>query len=588
MQGVKDKRSGGLATLLALGMLTVALVAPARADDLESRVKMLEQQLQQLKSELARRNEAPAKVEERLDEAEDRLDDVELKQGKDRLNFSGQLRVTADSLHGDLAEHFDGLALQKGIVDTLFFYNGTGMFPTDISDVNAFIADHYGDYLYYQDGLDFNWLKQVVGSFPPAQQEALFGLLLPGTYTPESDYDNDIVYTTKLNLDMNAQVMKNLSFTGRLGMYKVWGDSTGVQVFNGAPNSFTLDGTDVGVPSGDFVRVERAYFDWKHIGGSNWYLSAGRRPSTEGPPLHVKWNELRQGTPNGHVVNYQFDGITLGVSLDEHVSGSTFRFCYGVGFESGWAEADQLRAPADRLDDTHFGGINYDIYRDDKTFVQTTILGAWDVTDGFNGLIVLPADPLSGNAIKAPVVLRYTPSANLGDIYLGEIMLERLENNGINWFLSAAFMTTDPESGVTTPFGGLMSDPFEDPKSQDGWSVYAGVRFPAGDKDMIGFEFNHGSKYWFNFTAAADDLLGSKLATRGNVYDLYWLHEWAEGFGRAKAKLMLGVQYYDFDYSGSGWHVGAPKKLDGPNTPILAFPTYSDAWDVRLALSVKF
>lgn len=588
MNRVKDKGTGGLAMSLALSMLIVAAAAgPARGDDLEDRVRMLEQQLGQLKAELARRDQAPAEVAERLDEAEDRLDDVELKQGWDRLNFSGQLRVTADSIHGDLAERFDGLALQKGIVDTLFFYNGTGMFPTDLNDVNQFIAQNYGDYLFYQDGLTFDWLKQVVGSFPPAQQEALFGLLLPGTYTPETDYDNDIVYTTKLNLDMSARVMKNLSFTGRLGMYKVWGDSTGVQVFNGQPNSFTLDGTDVGVPSGDFLRVERAYFDWKNLGGSNWYLSAGRRPSTEGPPLHVKWNELRQGTPNGHVVNYQFDGITLGVNLDEHVAGSTFRFCYGVGFESGWAEADQLRAPADRLDDVHFGGINYDIYRDGKTFVQTTILGAWDVTDGFNGLVVLPADPLSGNAIKAPVVLRYSPAANLGDIYLGEVMVERLEDNGINWFLSAAFSHTDPDD-VTTPFGGLMSDPFETPESQDGWSVYAGIRFPVGDKDMIGFEYNHGSKYWFNFTAAADDLLGSKLATRGNVYEAYWLHEWAEGFGRARAKLLLSLQYYDFDYSGSGWNVGAPKKLDDSVPPILGFPTYSDAWDLRLAFSVKF
>ena len=36
---------------------------------------------------------------------------------------------------------------------------------------------------------------------------------------------------------MDAKVAKNVNFTGRLSMYKPWGDSTGVQVFNGQANS---------------------------------------------------------------------------------------------------------------------------------------------------------------------------------------------------------------------------------------------------------------------------------------------------------------------------------------------------------------
>ena len=150
------------------------------------------------------------------------------------------------------------------------------MGPTDVADE---IRTNYGDYLYFQDQLTFEQIKDSLGMFSPAQQQGLIGSLLPSTRVPEQDYDNDIWYTTRLRLNMKAQVKENVSFTGRLGMYKTWGDSTGVQVFNGMPNSFTLDGTDVGVPNSDIVRVERAYFDWRHIGGSKLYLSIGRRPA---------------------------------------------------------------------------------------------------------------------------------------------------------------------------------------------------------------------------------------------------------------------------------------------------------------------
>jgi hypothetical protein len=60
-----------------------------------------------------------------------------------------------------------------------------------------------------------------------------------------------------------------------------------MQVFDGQPTSLAIDGTTVRVPTGDMVRVDRAYFSWNNIGGSKLYLSIGRRPSTEGPPLRL-------------------------------------------------------------------------------------------------------------------------------------------------------------------------------------------------------------------------------------------------------------------------------------------------------------
>ena len=188
--------------------------------------------------------------------------------------------------------------------------------------------------------------------------------------------------------------------------------------------------------------------------------------------------------------------------------------------------------------------------------------------------------------MPAPAVLRFAPSAKLGDIYLGDVLLER-KDGPVHWFVSYAYSETDPTE-ATSAFGGLLSDPFEVPEKQDGYSLYAGARFDAGQNDFFGIEYNYGSQYWFNFTQAADDLIASKLATRGSAWEAYWLHEFRQGFGRARAKFQLGAIYYDYEYSGSGFQTGAPKELGGDVIPVLGFPTYQDALDIRAALTVKF
>ena len=43
---------------------------------------------------------------------------------------------------------------------------------------------------------------------------------------------------------------------------------------------------------------------------------------------------------------------------------------------------------------------------------------------------------------------------------------------------------------------------------------------------------------------------------------------------------------YNFDQSGSGWHMGAPKDLD--STPILGFPSPTDADRFLLGLQARF
>ncbi len=515
------------------------------------------------------------KLKEEINDLEKRVMKNERKTALDKINFSGDFRFEVNSINSTYDDYFDGMMLQKMLVDTLFYFGANGMPPQSPEDVQNFIAQNYAEYLYYMDNVvTFDWLKNMMAQFPPEMQERLMQQLLPYTYKEGYDYSNDIMYTNRLRLQMDAKVSKNVDFAGRLSMYKVWGDSTGVQTFNGFPTSINVDGTTASVPNSDILRVERAYFTWH---SPKLYLSIGRRPSTGGAPLNLRNDEPRGGTPLGSIINYQFDGATFGWNISDN---STFRLCYGVGFESGFGNAQEIKDPADRLKDASFLGINWDIWKTENIFIQGSIARAFDVTDGFGGLVVLPVDPVTGQDIKAPVVLRYTPSANLGDITWASAVVVGNTGN-FDYFGTLSYMESDP-SDITTPFGGMFSDPFETPEKQDAYSYYVGARYNFNNtKTKIGLEYNYGSEYWFNMGVAEDSLFAPKTSVRGNVWELYLTHRITKNF-----ILKLDYMLYDFEYSGSGWHMGAPKDLDA--TPILGFASPTDANRFLLGLQARF
>jgi hypothetical protein len=498
----------------------------------------------------------------------------------DRINFTGDYRFEAHSIWGSVPAHYDGMQLQNLVVKSMFFMNTNGgAFPTSVDAINNNVGQHYADYQYFTNNLTFSQLKAAMGQFPAAMQQQLFGMLQPATFVPAYSNDTSILYTNRLRLNVDSKINDDLSVTARLSMYKAWGDSTGVQVFNGQPSSMNIDGTTAGVPNSDMLRVERAYFTWNHVAGSPLYISIGRRPSTAGPPLNFREDEPRGGTPSGALIDFQFDGITIGYHFNDKM---VWRLCYGVGYQSGFGNGNILKSPADRLKDTHLIGANLDLYSTEKTFLQATYAHAFNVTDGFNGLLVLPVNPVTGDAVNAPVVMRYTPSTNLGAINLFGLNLNRRVGD-VDLYLSGNYSGTRP-NGVTSPFGGLMSDPFETPVNHDGGMFYAGVRysFPKNDgRTKIGFEFNHGTKYWFNFAQAEDDIIAPKTSTRGDVYETFLTHRIYDRF-----ILKLGYLRYNYNYSGSGWHVGAPKDLN--TLSILGFPTYKDASMLTLGMTVRF
>ncbi len=545
----------------------------------------------------APKQEAISDLQTSVRDLNERVNHTERKSLRDRLEWGGDYRYEFHAIRGNIPAHYDGMQLQNLVVNTLWLatpasQGGLGMAldpnmfstmtPAQFSGfLSQQVQQNYSQYQYFNNNLTFTGLKQGMSQFSPQMQQMLMSYLtqVPGVLQSAYSANSDALMTNRLRLRFDSQIADNISFGARLSMYKVFGDSTGLQVFDGQPTSMAIDGTTVGVPSGDMVRVERAYFSWNHIAGSNLYLSIGRRPSTGGPPLNFRDDEPRGGTPSGALIDFQFDGITAGYNVNDKV---TLRACYGMGYSSGFGNGALLQNPADRVKSVHLFGGNMDLYSTDKTFIQTTLARAWNVTDGFAGLMVLPNNPLTGAAVNAPVVMRYAPSANLGAINLYGINLQK-KLGDFDLFASGNWSSTRP-NGLTTPFGGLMSDPFDTPVNRDGQMYYIGLRYSVPKDDgrtKVGFEFNHGSKYWFNFAQAADDIVAPKTDTRGDVYETYLTHRISDHF-------MLKGSYINYNYawSGSGWQVGAPKRLT--SSPILAFPTYDTAKMFTFGLIASF
>ncbi len=509
-----------------------------------------------------------ADILEELDDLSDRLEGPEKHTAMDRISFTGDLRNTVDSLHYKNVVFSPGMKVRMPM---------------------------------------------------PGNPVVEMPMINPNTGTPffpleKRDIDNDLMYTTRLRLNMKADIASNMNFSGRLAMYKNWGDSTSTNVFD-SWDAFAMDGTSSGKTSGDLLKVERAFFNWKDIGGSDIYFSIGRRPSTYGPPSNFRVNELRGGTPSGHLVDFNFDGLTIGYHLDKitGIEGQTIRFCYGQGFESDWGNGSLINSDInDNLEDTHLGGFNIDLFNDGQTFVQMTLFRAQDVVDGFKGEFAFPdafvdmfTTYISQDTAEFPNMnfnVRYTPSTVIGDINLAQIGFTREEDNGFVWFGSVGWTQLD-SNGNAGMFGGMGNDMVYEPvfdgggnmigvsptgaqndDTQDGYGVYVGIRTPA-PMGKFGLEYNYGSEYWTPFTQAQDDLLGSKLSTRGHVVEAYYIFDI-----NPNAFIKVGGLYYDYEYSGSGSPVGEPKKIDDimDGTAYSLLPVVDTAWDAYAKITMKF
>ncbi len=363
---------------------------------------------------------------------------------------------------------------------------------------------------------------------------------LHDTYYPtgrkKHDLHNDNFWSNRFRLNLEAKITKNLFFHGRLAVYKNWADSDRVTMY--------ADPNRAHVPDDTTLKLDRAYVDWIV---PNFpiplAITFGRQPSTEGPPFEFKENRPRQSTYPALLFDGEADGIvaTFGLERFLHIKNCGLRIAYGKGYQSD----DDDRIYLDErmgLDDLDVLGI----------FFEGEI-------PHFSGSLFVISYVNGWNFVDNPLGAR----TNLGDMQLFGVHLQvpNFAVSGLDVFFSYGVNWSDPNGkAVMMPFGqaGLLSDDGRD--DHTGWAIYTGFRYQLPSKILngakIGFEYNHGSKYWFSFTQGSTEIY-NKLASRGDVYDFYYIQPFNRYFF-----FRTGFTYIDYDYTLSGWHLGQPQKTD--------------------------
>lgn len=383
--------------------------------------------------------------------------------------------------------------------------------------------------------------------------------------------NNDFFMTNRLRVRMSSKVNENLSFTGRLVMFKTYGESISEHFFNGTMSSMNMDMNSGQVPGDDKIHVERAYFVYSNnIGSVPWHFSLGRRPAAYGPGMENHENAVLGGSPVASIIQMNFDGGSLGFDLEEltGVPGLSIKFCYGQGFEGQYGTYNSLNSTTD-VNDVHFYGLIIKGFDNDDYKVWYNYAHGEGITDGFVGTSVFPFFVRSGgydNSSNPTYVLvpnfggyisRIEPTSKVGDIDLHTILLQG-KTFGFDWFASYSMSKTHPTGRSNNPMYQFMGqDQMLDGKSRTGYSAWLGVMTPAlpFTKGKLGVEYNWGSRYWLPFIATYD---ASKLSTRGSAYEAYY-HQPIVGDNFFAT---LGVLYTDYKYTGSGSPMGEPKKIE--------------------------
>jgi hypothetical protein len=388
--------------------------------------------------------------------------------------------------------------------------------------------------------------------------------------------DSSNKWTNTLHLNMDAKINDKTRFTGRLAMSKNWADST-----LGTPTDDVAGRSTLG---GSSVYVDRAYVDYYMT--ENLIATLGRQPGTDGPGANLRNNAKRQSTYPSMLFSANGDGLIL--TYKPKIDGLA-----DSALRVGYAKAYQWDSTASATNNN----ISGDSLIDDAQIwlaIAETKLPLGDMGDN---LIML-------SAVSAPD-FNVPAGSPLGNLNVGDLTFANLyfENNNafgsnFSWFGSlgyskgsnakdnsaainsaiyaSAYAQSFGALSVTNPFGGAANVTTATTvangavaanapsaiaatrlNEEDGWAIHLGGRYDFNKEWKLGYEYFHGSKYWYSLTTrSASDPLG-KLRTRGDVHDLYAIYQLD-----MNQFLRLSWTRFMYDYSGSGQPVGPVTSLD--------------------------
>lgn len=437
----------------------------------------------------------------------------------------------------------------------------------DISEEIKEIKDHLSELNKKTNGNNLKFGVDFRTSYDNIQYEMADG----------SKQKNDALFTNRLWLNMNYAATQNLSFTGQLAYNKTFGERSMTPA--GAP----FDGFDwVSGESAydDTLRVRSAYFfyqDDEFLGTDiPWTISIGRRPSTEGHLINLR-DDVKASSPLAHTVNVEFDGASAKFGMEEitGLDGSYFKLCGGRGMSNAEARFDSTPYSSKDANTNNIDMIGIIVVPyDDKQFstgLQYTYA---------NNLIdmVNPNDASQGMETVGGL---HTATAFAMVNGIGDGWSEFLDDS--TFFISGAISKTNPKATET-----MLGSAHE----ETGYSYWMGTQFPSliSDEGRWGVEFNHGSNYWRPITYGEDTLIGSKIAARGDAYEVYFTEPLVDDI----LTFQLRYTYINYDYSGSngffGSTTGTPMSMDqvrAMGTPMSSM-IVDKAQDIRAYIRYRF
>jgi hypothetical protein len=429
-----------------------------------------------------------------------------------------------------------------------------------------------------------------------------------GYKTVKGDSSWNQIMTNRLWLGMGYAPTNNITFKGLLSYYKAYGQMT--NTFGADFNYFDWIVNETPNPNGE-LRVKEAY--WLYFGNDffgadiPWTASVGRRPATDGLLTNFREDQNAK-SPIGHIINTEFDGASFKFDLSNvtNVSGMYFKICLGRGMTNAniryasitpaFLYSDQLTKSStlivsgdgseytkvDNYESTDLAGFIFVPYDDGQYSVHTTAFKAWNLP----GVILNSTSPDVDTDNDDNNDSFSANFQQLGDYYgaavsfvaqgIGDGISDMLDDT--NFFVSFAVSKTDPNNG---------SKMLGSSDQETGTSFYTGINWPCLliDDARVGVEYNHGSKYWRSFTYGEDTLAGSKLAARGDAFEV-WFNKNLIG---KTLTAQVRYTYIDYKYTGSNGFFGdAGKPTEVDSTMGQNMNAIDKAQDIRLYIRYRY
>ena len=392
---------------------------------------------------------------------------------------------------------------------------------------------------------------------------------------------NDGIMSNRLWLNMKFKADDNSSFFGTLAYNKLYGDNRADIDQGAVANNSGFDWiTNESATNDNSIKVKEAF--WLYANdtflGTNipWTASVGRRPSTDGLGINFREDQERKSALS-HTVNVEFDGASVMFNLDKvtGVEGMWVKFCAGRGLTNAKlrfsSDGYDYMDNGDTAENVDMAGIIFVPYDDGQYSIHTNYAKAWN---------------LIGNQDRAPqdgVADANGKFYNFGDIELATIMFKSYGiGNGLSDFLDESTFFASYAMSKTAPNSNDMMMGSAD--SEMGHSYLLGLNMPDvfSDKARFGIEWNKGSKYWRSITYGEDTMAGSKIAARGEAWELYRHQNLTDA-------LSFTIRYtlIDYDYTGSNGFFGdfgAPMSMDNPQ----AANAVSEAQNITANIRYRF